>query len=263
MRGKPWIRRWSLLVLILWVVAVLAASAAAEDFRFVVFGDSRGSASGGPPINETQLGFMVQQIVALNPKPVLAVFGGDLALRASNWDRWKTLTQPLTDAGIILFLAKGNHELYDNKGKRRLVNQTAYQKFVAANYPHIPSNGPPGFDRLAYSFEYGNSLFIVLDSFYMNPDSKVDKILYGGITWQQLVWLDGLLANTKKERRFVFSHMPAYPVDWAKPRDSSLDDLWKIMDVRRITLFFGAHEHLYDRWFIDSSVDPDYIRSRA
>jgi hypothetical protein len=143
------------------------------------------------------------------------------------------------------------------------VNQTAYQKFVAANYPHIPSNGPPGFDRLVYSFEYGNSLFIVLDSFYMNPDSKVDKMLYGGITWQQLAWLDGLLANTIKKHRFVFSHMPAYPVDWAKPRDSSLDDLWKIMDVRRITLFFAAHEHLYDRWFIDSSVDPDYIRSRA
>jgi hypothetical protein len=270
MREKTWIKRGALLALVLWLIAVLAAPAAGEAFRFAVMGDSRGDVHQKEkgPINETELSYLIKEIIDLNPKPLFVVFGGDLALRASvnDWKSWKRIMQPLANAGIGLYLVKGNHELYDAKVKCRLDNQTAYQAFVAANYAYIPSNGPPGYDRLAYSFEHDNSLFIVLDSFYMYPDSIVDADVYGGITWQQLAWLDESLATTPKTHRFVFSHMPAYPRDATKPDgslkkyDRSLYDLWKILVARRITYFFGAHEHLYDNWYITNQVDKDWTR---
>jgi len=264
MQEKTWIKRGALLALVLWLIAVLAAPAAGEAFRFAVMGDSRGNAKSKEkaPINETELSYLIQEIIDLNPKPLFAVFGGDLALRADvdDWKSWKLIMQPLAKAGIGLYLVKGNHELYDAHVKCRLDNQTAYQAFVAANYAYIPSNGPPGYDRLAYWFEHDNSLFIVLDSFYMYPDSIVDADLYGGVTWQQLAWLDGLLATTTKAHRFVFSHMPAYPRDATKKYDRSLYDLWKVLVTRGITYFFGAHEHLYDNWYITDQVDKDWTR---
>ena len=62
---------------------------------------------------------------------------------------------------IPLYVGIGNHELYDNTGNWQASLQGEYQDFFA----EMPSNGPTAYEKLAYAVEFGNSLFIVLDTF--------------------------------------------------------------------------------------------------
>ena len=36
-------------------------------------------------------------------------------------------------------------------------------------FSDMPQNGPPGYESLAYSFTYGNSFFLIFDTFYLDP----------------------------------------------------------------------------------------------
>ncbi len=58
-------------------------------------------------------------------------------------------------------MAIGNHELYDNQGNYLASLEGEYQYF----FSEMPGNGPAAYNKLAYSVEFGNSLFIVLDTF--------------------------------------------------------------------------------------------------
>jgi len=270
----------SLIVAALFWATLLAGSGLA-DFRFVFLADSRGDYKEGPNgmINETELKAIRDKIVALNPQPDFVVFGGDMASRIGNAEgddtflrRWVEVMSPLTTNPtrpdeIQLYVVKGNHEIYDEAKPPdyRHSNQVLYQQ-VFKDMPDTYPPGHPNYAKLAYYFEYGEgqekSLFVVLDSYYMwqvkDKKKTVDKILEGGITDTQLNWLDGLLKNTDAVHKFVFSHMPVFPVSSTLKRDKkSLEALWKNMDLYKVAMFFCGHEHLYDKMILDGSVDKD------
>ena len=252
----------------LWL-AVLAGAGSAEDFRFVVLGDCRGQYNSGPQINETALQDLVHQIGQLDPAPKFVLFLGDLAVRPgkTNFERWQALMAPIAQAGIPVYLGIGNHELYNDAKKPQctLENQQFYQQFFTG----LPDNPDlPAYNKLSYAFDYDNSAFIFLDTFYVDPVTK--KVLSGGVTPEQLTWLDKLLAAKKPPAPqsptvahiFVFGHMPAYPVNPAKSKpDNSMRDLWEILDKHGISIYFAGHEHLYDRWIIDNSVNHKWTKS--
>ena len=80
---------------------------------------------------------------------------------------------------IPLYVAIGNHELYDNTGHCR-PRCKGNIKLLSAE---MPSNGPSAYDKLAYAVEFGNSLFIVLDTFGFksgntNWDNGIDELQY-------------------------------------------------------------------------------------
>lgn len=196
------------------------------------------------------------------------LFGGDLALRgvnddgSNNFQAFKQEMKPLTDAGIKLYVAVGNHELYKEGefGYLFLEGQRQYQQAFA----DLPGNGPPGYERLVYSFESpgGHAFFAVLDPYHMAPgiEQRPSNRSVGNIDQTQLNWLRSQIARTKASHKFLCMHMPVYQVN-DLPVDKSYFDLWSILDKARFDIFCCDHVHLFSRKAIDRTVDPRWQNS--
>jgi len=242
-----------------------------EILRFVFLADSRGESLDNP-INKPVLKAIISQIKALSPKPAFVVFGGDMAYRgyiepSYTFQTWKDLFTPLTSAGITLYTAIGNHELYHEHSAEGFIlkNQEEYQKVFKEN----PGNGPSGqealltsYERLVYSFSSpgGDAFFAVLDPYYLIADNT-DPNLGGTIDDTQLKWLTAQVAGTNATHKFLFIHTPYYYVSADPEEPSSVNDtftkLWTILDDNRFDFYACGHSHLYSRKTIDSSILPN------
>jgi hypothetical protein len=222
------------IVLVLCLVAALGAvglppaSGYCENLRFVFLADSP---VGNPPpnpdptdlINTAILNPIINQILALTPKPSFVVFGGDQATSGCynnnhtdtyTFDAFKRVMAPLTNAGIKLYTALGNRELFNPSTPTDdtfyLANQAAYQGAFTGN----PTNGPsPAYDRLVYSFASpgGDAFFAVLDPYFLTADVP-NPDLAGTFDDNQLNWLTAQAAQTKATHKFLFTHAPYYYV---------------------------------------------------
>lgn len=235
-----------LAALILWTLPVYGE--APGSFRFVVMADSIGYKR---PVNTAALTYIVYQILDLTPRPAFVVFCGDMGFHGGTkvLEYWKTFIKPLTNAGIKVYVAVGNHELHDIKHTYTLEHQQEYQQA----FHNMPDNGPPGYQKLVYAFEYGNAFFAILDSFYMDPVTKVKH--KNQFTREQLDWLENQLKKTRAEHKFAFAHSPVFFLEKPEKQDPSRLALWKIMDDHNFDIFFSGHEHLYSRLPVDSSMD--------
>jgi 3',5'-cyclic AMP phosphodiesterase CpdA len=251
------------LVAAIFSVAILPKSGSCEKLRFVFLADSRGD-NETIPINPV-LQTIIEKINHLNPRPAFVVFGGDMAFRGFIHKRnmlqeWKDLFQPLTDNGTILYAAIGNHELYREDSKGFIIeNQQAFQQIFTDN----PTNGPPGYERLAYSFlsPGGDAFFAALDPYFLT-DNETPGHLGGNVTSAQLDWLADQVAQTKAAHRFLFIHTPYYYVTGQDPDENSTSNdshtkLWYLLDQNRFDFLACGHQHLYSRKTIDSSILPN------
>lgn len=253
-------------VLMLWLVASIFAatlptvSGHCETLRFVFMADSRGH-SLSELINTTALDAINSQILALSPRPAFVVFGGDQAYRGHSggeyhFKKFKDAMKPLTDAGIKLYTVLGNHELY-REGTSGFVlgNQKEFQKEFTDN----PGNGPPGYEKLTFSFESPgkDAFFAILDGYYLTPDNPPPGI-HGSIDETQRTWLANQLAGTKATHKFLFTHAPYYFImEEQSGQNDTYTKLWEILDSNRFDIYFCGHTHLYSRRAIDSSINPD------
>ncbi len=253
-------------VLMLWLVAailsatLLTVSGYCETLRFVFMADCRGT-SDAVPINTTALDAINSQILALSPRPSFVVFGGDQAYigyspSGYNFQKFKDAMKSLTDAGIKLYTVLGNHELYGTRWNFfNLANQQEYQRTFADN----PGNGPPGYEKLVYSFESPekDAFFGILDCYYLTQDVyKPD--LHGDVDDTQRTWLVNQLAQTKATHKFLFIHSPYYLItEDQSHQNTSYTQLWSILDNNRFDIYFCGHDHLYSRKTIDSSIPPN------
>jgi len=153
-------------------------------FIFIVYGDSREVAT-----YEKEL--LVDQIIKENPAFVL--HAGDLVLHDERhqWNIFDLFDGRITDAGIPIYPVLGNHEY-------KLEKNTVFEgeKAPLENY----------FDRFKflenrrwYSFKYGNSSFLMLDS-------NVDY--YSGSF--QYKWLMDKLGEKSSDFLFITFHHPPY-----------------------------------------------------
>jgi hypothetical protein len=110
-------------------VALLPVPGHCENLRFVFLADSP---VGTPPpnpaptdlINTAVLNAIINQILALSPRPAFVVHGGDQASYGCingttptyTFEAFKTAMAPLTNAGIKLYTVVGNRELYSQPG---------------------------------------------------------------------------------------------------------------------------------------------------
>jgi hypothetical protein len=229
--------------------------------------DSRGD-YGTPIINTPVLSAINIKILALSPRPSFVVYGGDQAYRGCidgvySFKAFKEAMKALTEAGITLYTAMGNHELYvKEKGVDvpgfRLANQIEYQAEFTDNPANGPSGYDPSYDRLVYSFESpgGDAFFAVLDPYFLTADVTSPKIA-GTFDAVQLNWLTGQLALTKATHKFLFTHAPYYYVNTlSHPADITYTNLWYILDQNRFDMYFCGHSHLFSRKNIDSSILP-------
>jgi hypothetical protein len=233
----------------------------AYAYRFVVYGDSRGTDGSPLSFNTQILGAMNAKISRLYPKPKFCFFLGD-CVRPS-WSRnyvhnnlrdWKRFMK--NGLGSIPFYTSvGNNDLYGNTGWTEYPLQTEFQKL----FSHHPSNGPEHYKKLAYSLEYGHgkerTLFLMLDSFgfYKQNGSLVN--FDNGIDQEQLKWVENKAKKSKARYKFVLSHGPAFSIEgW--PVNPSIKQVWNIMDANDFDGFYCAHEHIFSRWDITTDVYP-------
>jgi Calcineurin-like phosphoesterase len=259
----------------LFATVLLPVSGHCENLRFVFLADSP---IGNPPpnpqptdlINTAVLTPIINQILALSPRPSFVVFGGDQATSGCyqgtyTFEAFKSVMAPLTDAGIALYTALGNRELFNpatpTDDTFYLANQTAYQAAFSSN----PANGPPSghapsYEHLVYSFESpgGDAFFAVLDPYYLTADVP-NPNLAGTFDDTQLNWLAAQVAQTKATHKFLFNHAPYYYVadgEGGGP-DITYTKLWSILDNNHFNACFCAHIHLYSRKTIDSTILPN------
>jgi len=265
----------------LFLVISLLAVSQAQALRFVVLADSPqlldkwpnynlgGKLTAKAAINKECLEYLRDQILALNPKPDMVFFLGDLVTRACYPDEngnlhrflpdWKDIMKALPENGIKVYVAIGNRDLYGSGGwppQKEL--ETEFQTYFSdpPNFD-MPDNGPTNYKKLAYSFTHDNAFFVVLDTFGFKPDgTNWDN----GLDTEQLNWFFNQARNSDAKFKFVLSHGPVFsPEGWTV--DSSMRSMWQIMEQFNFTAYYCGHEHIFSRWLIDKSVDPTITRS--
>lgn len=194
------------------------APAGAKPFSFVYMGDAQNGLY--------RWGTLLRNAHRSRPDAAFYIMAGDLVHRGADRDDWDDLLY--NAQGVYnrrpLVPAIGNHEC--QAGRPEL-----YLRLF-----DLPKNGPPKLEpERAYSFEYSNALFVILDS-NLDPASQTE-------------WLEHQLANTKATWKFVVYHHPAYSS--AIHRDNpDIRKLWgDIFDKYHVDLALQGHDHSYLRTY--------------
>ena len=184
------------------------------NFKFAVLGDSRNNTSVWNNIST----------LANGKNPTFVIFNGDIVDTGnsnSQWDAWFNSGKDFLEKKII-FHAQGNHD----------VASSSYY----LNIFDLPKNNPAN-TELYYSVDYGEAIFITLDS--ESPSNSA-----------QLTWLrNTLAANVNKKWKIVSFHRPFYTVGpHAGEMDSYYSTWYKAFDDYGVDLVVNGHDHLYERF---------------
>lgn len=222
-------RRFAPIIIALLIMLTAAPIGADEatspgEFTFAVVGDSQPPRPDAPQTEVFKK--LVKRMDALNP--AFVVHTGDAIYGAWSLDGVRAQVTDYREAIAPLrakvYRAIGNHEIQGQKA-----NQAFFEKEVGGLY---------------YSFDHEGSHFIVLNACIIGEERR--------ITGKQLKWLKEDLRKARSARhKFVFMHMPLYPVDGhigacldAHPGER--DALHRLFMLNRIDTVFSGHEHLFN-----------------
>ena len=227
------------------------------DWKFVVFADSP-DPEGNTTTGVSPALIPIAKAIAAE-KPDLTLYMGDLVngwelTHASpmagnytgqfeNWMKYVTPIHNYTDGtGIPLYVIRGNHEDGPNQTVAPLLNS-----YLATAAAGMPANGPPGEEKLTYSFTHKGAKFVMNDN-YIEHNGLKETVNQS--------WVTGQLTQDTRPFMFVFGHSPAYAVvlDDTKENGYSIDihpllrDIfWKSMVDNNVSAYFCGHAHLYFR----------------
>ena len=194
------------------------APASTQYFSFIYMGDAQNGLD--------KWGTLAHTAMRFRPEAAFYLMAGDLVNRGAERDDWDSLfynAQGVWDRRPVMPTI-GNHECQGGKPK-------LYLKEFA-----LPENGPKGIEpERAYSFEYGNALFVVLDG-NLAPAS-------------QAAWLEQKLSQTHATWKFVLYHQPAYSS--GGNRDNvELRAAWTpLFDKYHVDMALQGHDHAYLRTY--------------
>lgn len=209
----------------------IAQDSSDNKFSFAVIGDTK-------TFTTNSNGNLEKAIRSLsNQNFDLAFVMGDLVSSCdggnsceAKYNSWKNVMSPIFSK---TYEVVGNHDRTGGDAAN-----TVWQ-----NEFNLPTNGPAGYSELAYSLDFGNSHFVVLDSEKPN-EHAVNNV--------QRAWLDQDLSANQKENTFVFFHEPAFQMSQdakdaldANPKER--DALWNILKKHNITAVFYGHLHMFAR----------------
>jgi len=225
-------------------------------WKFVVFGDSPDPATNTTTGISPELSPIAKAIAA--EKPDLALYIGDLVNGAlltnaspmqnnytGQFGNWEDAVSPIhnysTGTGIPLYVIRGNHEEGLLGTDTALLD--AYRTTVASG---MPANGPPGEEKLTYSFTHNGAKFIATDD-YIGHNGLKETVHQS--------WVDGQLTQDARPFIFVFGHSPAYLVDMDKEdlpfslamHPAERGTFWKSMVDNNVSAYLCGHAHLYVR----------------
>lgn len=245
------------------VMALLAVASQAYAFRFVVMADSPDNETEQTAFNKQGLEYIRGQILRLSPRPEMVFFLGDLVTMSQNKaghafiPDWQETMKPLAEAGIKIYVSVGNRELYpaDLPVPSKALEEQFRTYFSKPPYFDMPGNGPDSpynYQKLAYTVSHKNAFFVVLDTFAFKSDGSNWN---NGLDAQQLNWFESQAGLATQKYKFVLTHGPVFSPEGVKT-DSSMRQMWNIMQTYNFDAYFCGHEHIYSRWLINKDVDP-------
>ena len=190
-------------------------AAARAKFMFVAYGDTRSNAA--------EHAVIIREIVGLHPEFVLQ--SGDLVADGrspAQWEQFAQITQPLREAHIAFYPARGNHD-------------------VGPYYPDTvrePFSSGDKVNKLYYAFSRHGNRFIIVDS--MEPYDPGSR---------QYQWLQGELARAKSTavNTFVMFHEVPFSVGPHGLTPEAQQYLHPLFVRYQPRLVFCGHDHLYYR----------------
>lgn len=203
-----------------------------SSLTFAVIGDTKSFKSGDPDGN-------LQKAVASLSKQNFdfAFVMGDLLSSCDGksscekkYEDWKSVMAPILSKTYEI---QGNHDRTGGEAADAI-----WQKKF-----DLPTNGPDGFSELTYSFDFGNSHFVVLDS------EKPDEHIVNDV---QRNWLESDLTANQKTNTFIFLHEPAFQMsqndnDVLDAKPTERDQFWNILKKHDVTAIFNGHLHMTAR----------------
>jgi predicted phosphodiesterase len=187
-----------------------------EPFSFAVYGDTR--------TNHDDHQAVVDSMV--ENQPYLVMNSGDLVENGrspSQWDIFFDITKDLMKSAPY-YPVLGNHE----------ANSILYYNFFS-----LPEGGGKS-DEEWYSFDYGNTHFICLNS---NSRHSI----------RQLVWLKRDLENASEEYQWIIVvfHHPVYSSGKHGGEYASMHRWINLFEDYGVDMVFNGHDHLYERSYKD------------
>ncbi len=210
------------------------------EFKALIFGDSQSSnykywakTAGAAWENNKDAAFFVNM--------------GDLVDNGqddSQWNAWFNGGEKLL-ATIPVVPVMGNHEAYSLDWKMAKPNY--YLSLFT-----LPANGLVDFERHAYSYDYGDVHFAII-----NTQLNELQDWYPDLLEKQEKWLRKDFAQTKKKWKVVLMHRGI----WEYPFDGPLDVIGQtfvpIFDKYHVDLVFNGHVHSYARTKALKNGRPD------
>jgi len=288
-----------------------AAVAAGTEFKFVFESDGRASLGGAFANFNGVNADVTPKLFADGYRrgAHFGVFAGDLVNGPTSsvenqrmmFSTWKHVNDPVAHS-MPIYEGMGNHE-----GLQRFYLDAANVRYATARVgdgsaeaefaAHFvnPGNGPqpetrdgvtgPPYKGVVYSFDYGNSHFVMLDSDYWFTNGGASRET--GLVWKllggnregylmanQLAWLEQDLAAARKRglaHVFVMQHEPPLPIgghagdgmwwrglnDPAQPSGDVVamrDRYLTILSKYGVVAVLAGHEHVYGRLQVDGAV---------
>lgn len=209
------------------LLVVFSLNSSGKSFSFIVLGDNRPKGTFGQPEVFRE---MIEEINKISPPPAFVINVGDMIKGSRNPEivekQWKEYMSIIKLLKYPIYHVAGNHEI---RGVKE--NEKIYKEKTGKN--------------LYYSFNYQDSVFIILDSEEIGKEGKITGI--------QFSWLKEVLEKNKdKKHKFVFVHRPLYPTGAHK--GSSLDAYPKerdklagLLKEYSVDVLFCGHEHLFQK----------------
>ncbi len=119
---------------------------------------------------------------------------------------------------------------------------------------NVVNIGPLGSEETAFSFDYGNAHFVILNEYF---DGVSDVGTDGDIVTALYTWLNEDLSANSKPVVFVIGHEPAYPLpdeESGRLRHESdslnkyvirRDDFWALLESHEVKAYICGHTHNY------------------
>ena len=167
---------------------------------------------------------------------------GDIVNAGPAVGKWKSLfkiTQPIN--AIAPFLpVPGNHDVNNNK------DDTGFQKPfpVFYEFENLPGN------NINYSFNYGNTHFVAINSGQGEKDAEVTSNFAYAKGSPEYLWLEADLSKARKDKNItwviLFMHHPLYSFGWSQVAGWH-ERLTPLLDKYHVDLCLAGHRHVYER----------------
>jgi len=176
--------------------------------------------------------------------------------------------QKYIDKDIIWYPVVGNHEAETKSDMEWL---RSYNE-NGNSLPNIVNKGPLSCLETTYSFDYGNTHFIILNEY---SNDTCDNCTKGDIPDYLFNWLENDLQKTKKQNILVFGHEPAYPLpdienqryrhgtDCLNQYPKNRDRFLKLLQEYKVIGYIVGHTHNYSIVKINNLWHVDVGHSRG